>query len=136
MGLLDQPGALIALAGVLILLLLMWSMARRVAPKPAPPTAAMAAPESLHESLILRFVTDEQGERLGETVSLDGDRVILKVKDGFVSVPASKIKDQGGNLQLDFGVDWDEARRLGEEWRARSHKVIEYSESELPKDEP
>lgn len=131
----DEPGAWITLAGVALLVYLMWTLARKARPVAETPAPAAAPADEAHEGLLLRFVTDEQGNRLGETVAVDGDRVVLKVKDGFVAVPADKIKAAGSSLQLDYGVDWTEAKQVGEAWRERAHKVITYSESELPKDE-
>lgn len=134
MALLDHPAALVALLAALVLAFLMWSLVRKT-PRAVPAGTAAAPAQETDDSLLLKFITDENGEKLGETVAVEGDRVLLKVSDGFVSVPAAKVKHEAGALRLDFGVDWDEAKRLGEEWRSRSHKVITYSEAELPKDE-
>lgn len=136
MSLLDRPGALVVLVGVLVIVFLMWRLARQAPGKPTPAAAAPAAAgEPAHESLLLRFVQDESGQRVGETVAIDGDRVVVKTPAGFVEVPAAKLQAKGDAVRLESGVDWDEARRLGDAWRERSHKVISYSETELPKDE-
>lgn len=87
-----------------------------------------------HDELLLRFVVDAAGQRQGETVAVDGDRIILKTPTGFASVPASRLKPEGASLRLEGEMDWAEAQREGEAWRTRSHKEITYSAEEIPKD--
>lgn len=116
---------------------LMWNLSRKAKPQAAEaPGAAPSGPGQGPERLLLRFVHDETGQRKGETVAVDGDNIIVKTPDGFASVPAAQLVDEGGNLKVAGAVDWDAARRVGEEWRSRSYKEITYSPEEVPKEEP
>lgn len=123
--------AVAAIAGVL-----MWLASR---PGNAAPAAAGKASSDLPvaggEEFLLKFVVDSTGTRKGETVAVDGDRIIVKAPDGFASVPSARLRAEGGSLVLDGAVDWDAARRDGEAWRERSYKEITYKPEELPKDE-
>lgn len=134
MALENQTTVWLALATALVAIVLMWRLTR--SPK-AKATPAAAGPEaaSPQESMLLRFVVDEKGERTGETVAVDGSNFILKRQDGFYAVPMAQVESAGDQLRLKGTVDWEAAKREGEAWRERSHKVISYAPEELPKDE-
>lgn len=87
------------------------------------------------EKLLLRFVTDEHGKRIGETVAIEGPDFIVKDAKGFLAIPTARLEEKGEGLRLTEPFDESAARSKGEEWRTRSHKVITYSESELPPDD-
>jgi len=110
---------------------------RKAAPAAAGAMPA-AAPEADTSGYIARFVTDESGKTLGESVSVTGGRLIVKEgTNTYASVPLDAVKtgSDGVGLTLTGEVDWTEARRLGEEWRAKSFKVITYTPDELPAEE-
>ncbi len=117
--------------------LLMWQLGRGAKAKPtmadAPGGGAAGAG---FDHLLLRFVHDASGERKGETVAVEGDQVIVKNQEAFFQVPANQLEESGAGLKIAGDLDWDAARRAGEAWRERSHKVIEYRPDEVPKDEP
>lgn len=85
--------------------------------------------------VLSRFVFDAAGEKVGETVAMDGDKVIIKHGATFSAVPRRSLSegDEGFNLAAD--VDLDAARAAGADWKARQHKEITYSADELPEDE-
>jgi hypothetical protein len=114
---------------VVVLLIRMTAQARRSQAQKQAPT------ENAHEKLLLRFVEDQQGLRIGESVAAEGDDLIVKDGKGFLAIPASGVAESGEGLRLTAPIDESAARQRGEAWRAKSHKVISYSESELPKDE-
>lgn len=110
----------------------------------AAPVAAEAAAPGAHASegdtsgYIARFLKDEEGKTLGESVSVASGRVIVKEGGNtYASLPLDAVKpaSDGVGLSLVGSVDWGEARKLGEEWRAKSFKVITYTPDELPPDE-
>jgi hypothetical protein len=87
---------------------------------------------------IARFLTDEAGKTLGESVSVTAGRVSVKeCGNTYASLPPDAVKpaSDGVGLKLVTTVDWVEARKLGEEWRAKSFKVITYTPDELPAEE-
>ncbi len=120
---------LVAFAIILVLLV-------RLATKARSATTMQQEGENPHEAMLLRFIDDESGARVGETVAVEGSDFIVKDPKGFLAVPTTSVREEGKGLRLTQGFDEVEARRKGEAWREKSHKVITYSESELPKDEP
>lgn len=120
---------LVAFGIILILLVRLATKARGAA-------AVQQETENPHEAMLLRFIDDETGARIGETVAIEGDDFIVKDPKGFLAVPTASVREEGKGLVLTQRFDEVEARRKGEAWREKSHKVITYAESELPKDEP
>src|SRR5687768_11574107 len=95
--------------------------------------AAVATPaENPHEAWLLRFITREDGTRVGETVAVEGAEFIVKDAKGFLAIPTALVKEEGQELRLTGTFDEASARQKGEAWRERSHKVITYSDSEIP----
>jgi hypothetical protein len=120
---------LVAFAIILFLLV-------RLATKARAQEAAATEAENPHESMLLRFLSDESGARVGETVAIDGTDFIVKGSAGFLAIPTDAVREDGKDLRLTRGFDEASARQKGETWRERSHKVITYSEAELPKEDP
>lgn len=120
---------LVAFAIVLLLLV-------RLATRARGGLAPESEKENPYDAMLLRFLDDASGARIGETVALDGGDFIVKDPKGFLAVPAASVREEGKGLRLNETFDEAAARAKGEAWRERSHKVITYSESELPKDDP
>lgn len=114
---------------VVVLLIRMSTKARTEAAQ------AQAVQESPHEAMLLKFVEDPSGRRIGESVAVEDDEMIIKDAQGFLAVPVANVSPSGDGLKLSAPLDEAGARVRGEAWRERHHKVITYSESELPKDE-
>jgi hypothetical protein len=121
---------LVAFAIILILLVRLATKARRQT------AATTTQQENPAEGMLLRFLDDESGTRIGETVALEGDEFIVKGPNGFLAVPTASVREEGKGLRLTQSFDPTSARQKGEAWRERSHKVITYADSELPKDDP
>ena len=83
----------------------------------------MEKKEDLYESLIPRFVVNKSGEKIGETIGMDGQRIILKKNSDFYSVPLSVLDEHLGELIIKKNVDWEKAKALGERWRKKSFIV-------------
>ncbi|MBU2565161.1 MAG: hypothetical protein KJ655_02770 [Candidatus Thermoplasmatota archaeon] len=79
--------------------------------------------EDISEYLIPRFVINKGGERIGETIGMDGQRVILKKDSNFYSVPLSVLDERHGELIIEKEPDWEKAKILGERWRKKSFVV-------------
>lgn len=75
--------------------------------------------EDIYESLIPFFVVNKNNEPVGETIGMDGKRIIIKNKEVFYSIPLSKLNKKFDKLVAD-DVDWEEAKILGERWRKKS----------------
>jgi hypothetical protein len=87
--------------------------------------------------ILSRFVEDESGKKIGETVGMDGALVIVKSREAphYRAIPRDRLSAQGEGFRVAQGVDWAEAARRGEAWRERQHRLVTYSEDELPEDE-
>ena len=83
----------------------------------------MEKKEDLYESLIPRFVVNKSGEKIGETIGMDGQRIILKKNSDFYSVPLSVLDEHLGELIIEKDIDWEKAKALGERWRKKSFIV-------------
>lgn len=132
MALQDEPVLWLALLVAVVAALLMRNLSRR-SRTPAADAAASGPPAE--EMMLLKFLVDENGVRRGETVALEGEGFVVKSGDAFYIVPKVLVADAGAQLALKGPLDWEAARREGDAWRERSHKVITYKEEELPKDE-
>lgn len=61
------------------------------------------------------------GSVVGETVSIDGDQLILKQAGMYKLVPLSKAKRHGDEVVIG-DVDWDAAMEAGAAWHAANTK--------------
>ncbi|MCX6665395.1 MAG: hypothetical protein NT038_04970 [Euryarchaeota archaeon] len=73
-------------------------------------------------NLLCRFVFDGTGVKVGETVSLAGDIIIIKNGKKYLGVPLKHIDEEGKTLMVKGLVDFSKAEELGEEWRKKSFR--------------
>ncbi len=81
-------------------------------------------PDQDHNNLLCRFVTDGAGRKIGESVSLDEDILIIKSGDKFLGVPLKHIEEEGKTILVKGLVDFDNAYEMGEKWRKESFREI------------
>ena len=81
--------------------------------------------EEKHDDLLCKFVKDGSGKKIGESVSISDDIIIIKSKDKFLGVPLKHIEDEGKTLLVKGLVNLDKAFEMGEQWRNNSFHVIE-----------
>lgn len=124
-------GQLLTAAGVLavlFLVLLVNQVSAAQARRRAQPAAAPGAPPAdgpVHP-LLVKFARHE-GSIVGETVALDGDRLVLKQAGTFKAVPAAQARVDGDDVVLEGEIDWAAAERAGQEWheaRRRSDSAV------------
>jgi len=77
-----------------------------------------------HNNLLCRFVTDGTGRKIGESVSLDDDIIIIKSKGKFLGVPLKHVEENGKTILVKGLVDFDKAHEMGEKWRRESFREI------------
>jgi hypothetical protein len=88
-----------------------------------------------HNNLLCRFVTDGTGRKIGESVSLYEDIIIIKSGHKFLGVPLKHIEEAGKTILVKGLVDFDKAYELGEKWRKESLcEINQKDESEGKKD--
>lgn len=86
-----------------------------------------------HNELLCRFVTDGTGRKIGESISLDGDILIIKSGGRFLGIPLKHIEEDGKNIMVKGLVDFDKAYEMGDKWRKESFREIK-DDSEGKKD--
>jgi hypothetical protein len=118
-------GALLLVCLVAVVVLL-----RRVRAAPKP-QASVGPPPDTDSKLVAREVRDEGGRRVGETVRVEGDEVVVKQEGAFLMVAKANLHEDADKLRAE-GVDWDAARAKGEAWRQRQEDVMRYDEKGLP----
>ena len=92
-------------------------------------------PDQEHNNLLCRFVTDGAGRKIGESVSLAEDMLIIKSGYKFLGVPLKHIGEEGKTILVKGLVDFDKAYELGEKWRKESfHEINQKDKSEGNKD--
>ena len=76
------------------------------------------------DSLVCRFVVDGNGKRIGESIGIAGDILIIKEGARFLGVPLKHIEEQETLLLVKGLVDFRKAYELGEKWRSDSTHEI------------
>jgi hypothetical protein len=84
--------------------------------------------ESYKNDLLCRFVLDGAGRKIGESVAIDNDVLIVKSGTKYLGVPLVHIEDTGKTLLVKGLVEQDKAELMGEKWRRESFKEIDSKE--------
>jgi len=71
-------------------------------------------------NLLCRFVLDGSGRKIGESVAVDSDVVIIKSGGKYLGVPLKHIEETEKTLLVKGLVDFDKAEEMGEKWRKES----------------
>ncbi|MGQ0536615.1 MAG: DUF5749 family beta-barrel protein [Methanobacteriota archaeon] len=79
-----------------------------------------------------QFVLDPQGARVGETVGFEASVLVVKREGKFATVGLDLVFVEKGLLVLRGAVEWESAFAAGEEWRKKTHDVIQYDEKGMP----
>lgn len=86
--------------------------------------------EHYNEELVCRFVLDGLGKKIGESVAVDEDILIIKSGKEYLGVPLKHIEPNDKNLVVKGLVDREKAESMGEKWRSESFKEIKYDDKE------
>ena len=78
--------------------------------------------DSYKNDLLCRFVLDGAGRKIGESVAVDNDILIVKSGMKYLGVPLVHIEDAGKTLLVKGLVELDKAEQMGEKWRRESFK--------------
>jgi len=68
-------------------------------------------------SLLSRFVADKKGNRIGESISLYNDLLIIKKDNDYYAIPLKHVELKNEEIHLKGIVQWERARELAEEWK-------------------
>jgi hypothetical protein len=69
---------------------------------------------------------DRGGNKLGESVAIKEDILIIKTEKDYLGIPIKHIKEEEKTLLVKGLIDKDKAKAMGEIWRTESFKKIEY----------
>ena len=83
--------------------------------------------ESDVQRLVCRFVMDGNGRKVGESIAIDDDVLILKAGATFLGVPLKHIEEEGKTLLVKGLIDKDKAKMMGEQWRRETFQKGEPS---------
>lgn len=90
----------------------------------------LEAEEAYKSNLLCRFVLDGVGRKVGESVAVDEDILIVKSGSEYLGIPLKHIEEEEKTLIVKGLVERDKAELLGEKWRQESFRKIEYNEGE------
>ena len=86
--------------------------------------------EEYKNRLLCRFVLDGVGRKVGESVAVDEDILIIKSGRKYLGVPLKHIEEEDKTLLVKGLVDKDKAEIMGEKWRHQSFSEIDHGEGE------
>ena len=86
--------------------------------------------EEYKSRLLCRFVLDGAGKKVGESVGVDEDILIIKSGSKYLGVPIKHIEEEDKTLLVKGLLDKDKAEIMGEKWRRQSFREINNSEEE------
>ncbi len=68
-------------------------------------------------SLLSRFVVDKDGNRVGESISVHKDLLIIKKGGDYYAVPLKHVEVKDDEIHVKGIVKWDMAKKMAEEWK-------------------
>ncbi len=66
---------------------------------------------------IARFVVDSEGKRIGESISVFEDLLIIKKNDKFYAIPFKHVELKGEEIHVKGVIQWDKAEELARRWK-------------------
>ena len=67
-------------------------------------------------SLLARFVVDSNGKKIGESISVYEDLLIIKKDGNYYAIPLKHVEVKDNKIRLRGIVQWDKAKELAERW--------------------
>ena len=80
--------------------------------------------ENRENNLLCRFVLDGLGVKLGESIALNDDIIIIKNGKKYLGVPLKHVDEEGDTLIVKGLVDKKKALQMGEKWCETSFNNI------------
>jgi hypothetical protein len=84
--------------------------------------------ETTDPSMICKFVFDGAGKKIGESVSITHDVLIIKSGSLFLGVPLKHVESGEKTLLVKGIFDFTKAYELGEKWRKESYREMKKHE--------
>ena len=86
--------------------------------------------EDFKNSLICKFVFDGADKKIGESIAVDDDILIIKSGKKYLGVPIKHIEINEKTLLVKGLIKQDKAEKMGQKWQQESFKEIDYCEQE------
>ena len=67
--------------------------------------------------MLSRFVVDKEGRRIGESISVYKDLLIIKKNGKFYAIPLKHVEVSEEELYIKGVVQWDIAEKLARGWK-------------------
>ncbi|MCD6512513.1 MAG: hypothetical protein J7K61_02795 [Thermoplasmata archaeon] len=67
-------------------------------------------------SLLARFVVDAEGRRIGESISIFEDMIIIKKGGDYYAIPLKHVSVDNDNIRVRGIIQWDRAKELAKRW--------------------
>ncbi len=80
--------------------------------------------ETADPSMICKFVLDSTGKKIGESVSVNQDILIIKSGSLFLGVPLKHVESGEKTVVVKGIFDFTKAYELGEKWRKESYREM------------
>ncbi len=96
-------------------------------------TEQMKTIENIDNSMMCKFVIDGMGKKLGESVSIDEDILIIKSGSRFLGVPLKHVEFVEKTLVVKGLIDFTKAYELGEKWRKESYHEMNQHDPQAEK---
>ena len=80
--------------------------------------------------MLARFVINSKGEKIGESIAVYDDLLIVKEKEYFLGIPLKHVSFEGKKLLAKGLIDTKMAKKLGDSWKKSTYKEIEYPDEE------
>ena len=84
--------------------------------------------EDLKKNLICKFVFDGADKKIGESIAIKEDILIIKSGKKYLGVPIKHIDINEKTLLVKGLIEQDKAEKMGEDWKKESFKEIDYRE--------
>ena len=74
------------------------------------------------DDFLCRFVKDGKGKKIGESIAIDGDILIVKSGKNYMGIPLSHIMKNGKYLRIKGLTNFNKAEELGKKWLKKHSK--------------
>ena len=82
--------------------------------------------DKITDNFLCRFVVDGSGKKIGESLAIYNDIIIIKTGTKYLGIPLKHVEEDDKKLLVKGLVDRDKAEEMGEVWRSGSYKTINY----------
>ncbi len=82
--------------------------------------------EEFNNSIICKFVFDGADRKIGESIAVKDDILIIKSGNKYLGIPIKHIEIKEKTLLVKGLIEQDKAEKMGEKWKQESFKEIDY----------